>query len=55
MPEPMHLTIVLRKDVPDRETGQAIFNLVKEKLADRPDIKVDGSVTNCFGGENGVD
>lgn len=48
MPEPMNLVITLRKDVPDRETGETIFNLVKERLNDRPDIIVTGHVTNHF-------
>ena len=44
----MKLVITLRKDVPDRETGEEIFELVKEKLEDRPDIEVAGHVTNHF-------
>ncbi len=48
MEEPMKLTIVLRKDVPDRETGQAMFDLVVAFLADKPDVKVTGTVSNHF-------
>ncbi len=44
----MNLVITLRKDVPDREAGEAIYELVKQKLEDRPDIKVTGHVTNHF-------
>lgn len=48
MPEQMKLVITLRKDVPDRDSGEAIYNLVKERLADRPDVIVTGHVTNHF-------
>lgn len=44
----MQLVITLRKDVKDREAGEAIFELVRQKLEDRPDIKVTGHVTNHF-------
>ena len=44
----MYLVITLRKEVPDREAGRVIFDLVKERLADRPDIKVIGLVNNHF-------
>lgn len=48
MKDKMYLTITLRKEVPDRETGRAIFDLVKERMEDRPDVKVNGHVTNHF-------
>ncbi len=48
MADEMHLVITLRKEVPDRDTGKAIYDLVKERLADRPDITVTGHVTNHF-------
>jgi len=48
MADKMYLVITLRKEVPDRETGRAILDLVKTKLADRPDIKIAGSVNNHF-------
>ncbi len=44
----MQLVITLRKEVPDREAGEAIYELVKQKLEDRPDIEVTGHVTNHF-------
>lgn len=44
----MQLIITLRKDVADRDEGEAIFELVKTKLEDRPDIRVTGHVTNHF-------
>lgn len=44
----MFLVITLRKEVEDREAGKAIYDLVKQKLEDRPDIIVAGHVTNHF-------
>ncbi len=44
----MQLVITLRKDVEDRDEGEAVFELVKTRLADRPDVKVTGHVTNHF-------
>lgn len=49
MPEDkMYLVITLRKEVPDREAGRMIYDLVKERLADRPDVIVTGMVNNHF-------
>jgi len=48
MADKMHLVVTLRKEVPDRETGRAIYDLVKQKMADRPDITLTGHVTNHF-------
>lgn len=44
----MQLVITLRKDVEDRDAGKAIFELVKQRFEDKPDIKVTGHVTNHF-------
>ena len=44
----MELTITLRKEVADRDEGSAVFELVKQKLADRPEITVTGHITNHF-------
>jgi len=44
----MNLVITLRKEVADRDEGEAIFNMVKERLSDRPDVEVSGHVTNHF-------
>lgn len=44
----MELVITLRKKVADRDEGEMIFELVKLKLVDRPDIKVNGHITNHF-------
>lgn len=48
MPADMYLVITLRRMVEDREQGEELFDLVKQKLADRPDITVTGHVTNHF-------
>ena len=49
MPEDqMYLVITLRKEVPDRDTGRAIFDLVQQRMIDRPDIIVTGHITNHF-------
>lgn len=47
----MQLVITLRKEVEDRDEGEEIFELVKERFADRPDVKVLGHVTNHFAQE----
>lgn len=44
----MQLVITLRKDVADQAEGEQTFELVRQKLEDRPDIKVTGHVTNHF-------
>lgn len=46
--EKMFLVITLRKEVPDREAGIVIYDLVKSRLADRPDVEVSGHLTNHF-------
>lgn len=48
MPDQMKLIITLRKDVPDRDTAHNIYELVKQRMADRPDVTVTGHVTNHF-------
>ena len=44
----MELIITLRKEVADREEGEAIYEFVKQKLQEKPDIKVTGMVNNHF-------
>ncbi len=44
----MYLIITLRKEVPDRETGRTIYDLVKERMSDRPDVEIKGHVSNHF-------
>lgn len=44
----MELVIILRKKVSGQTEGQQIYELVKQKLEDRPDITITGHVTNHF-------
>lgn len=53
MPDKMHLVITLRKEVPDRDTGHQIYELVKEKLSDHPDVVITGLVSNHFDLDDG--
>ncbi len=48
MADTMYVIITLRREVPDRETGRAIFDLVKERLTDRPEVVITGHITNHF-------
>jgi len=48
MADVMYLIITLRKEVPDRDAGRQIFDLVRERLADRPDVEISGHVSNHF-------
>lgn len=45
------LTITLRKAVPNREAGRELFDLVKNRLSDRPEVTITGHVTNHYGME----
>lgn len=44
----MKLTIVLRKDVPNEQTAQQLFDIVKTKLEDNPDIEISGTVNQTL-------
>lgn len=48
MADKMFIIITLRKEVPDRDAGRVIYDLVKQKMADRPDVEMTGHVTNHF-------
>lgn len=48
MADKMYLVVTLRKEVADRDEGNTIYELVKSRLADRPDVEVKGHVTNHF-------
>lgn len=48
MADKMYLTITLRKEVADRDEGHTIYELVKQRLSDRPDVETHGHVTNHF-------
>ena len=42
----MDLYITLRKEVEDTAEADQLFDIVKQKLADRPEIEIAGQVTN---------
>lgn len=48
MADKMFLIVTLRKEVPDRETGKAIYDTVKERMADKPEVQINGHVSNHF-------
>lgn len=48
MADKMYLVITLRKEVPDRDAARVIYDLVKERMADRPDVIVTGLASNHF-------
>jgi len=48
MADKMYLVVTARKEVPDRDAGRKIYDLIKQKLAERPDITLTGHVTNHF-------
>jgi len=48
MADQMHIIITLRKKVPDRDTARVIYDLVKDRMADRPDVEVNGHCSNHF-------
>ena len=48
MADKMYLVITLRKEVPDRDAARVIYELVKERMADRPDVIVSGLASNHF-------
>ena len=48
MADKMYLVITLRKEVPDRNAAHTIYELVKERLDDRPDVIITGLVSNHF-------
>jgi len=40
----MRLTIYLHKEVPDRDTGLALIEQVKQKLSDHPEVEIQASL-----------
>lgn len=48
MADKMYLIVTLRKEVPDRNTGRQIYDLIKQRMTDRPDVELTGHVTNHF-------
>ena len=48
MTDKMYVVIVVRKEVPDRDAGRAVYDTIKQRLADRPDVQITGQITNHF-------
>lgn len=48
MADTMQIVITLRKEVPDQAAARVIYDLVKEKMADRPDVILSGHCSNHF-------
>ncbi|MBA7692530.1 hypothetical protein ES703_101097 [subsurface metagenome] len=44
----MYLIITIRKPVADAAEGEQLYNLVKQRLADRPDVALAAHVANHF-------
>lgn len=44
----MQLVITVRKEVPDAEAGETIYDLVKDILKDKPNLVITGHITNHF-------
>lgn len=44
----MDLVITLRKEVANRDQGELIYQLVKQRLEDHPEVKITGHITNHF-------
>lgn len=42
----MHVTIVIRKEVADEATALQVYETIKNKVADSPDVEVTGSMTS---------
>jgi len=43
-----YVVITVKKEVPDRDTARTIYDLVKQRLEDRPDVEVSGHFSNHF-------
>ena len=48
MADKMFVVITLRKEVPDRVRAREIYDMVKQKLADHPEIEISGIASNHF-------
>lgn len=46
MADKMYVIITLRKEIPDRNTGRLICDLVKNRLSDRPDVILTAHITD---------
>ena len=52
MADTMQVVIILRKEVADQAAARAVYDLVKQKMADRPDVQLTGHCSNHFDLDN---
>jgi len=48
MPDKMYLVITIRKEVATSEEGTSLFQNVKDRFADKPELAISGHITNHF-------
>ena len=48
MADKMFVIITARKEVPDRDAARQIYETVKTRMVDRPDIEITGHASNHF-------
>ena len=52
MADKAYVVITARKEVPDRDQARVIYDLIKERLLDRPDVELTGHFSNHFDLDN---
>ena len=48
MADVMQVIITLRKEIPNQDAGRTIYDIVKQRLEDRPDVTITGIISNHF-------
>lgn len=48
MADEMRLVITLSKNVPNKETAVQIYDLIKEKLSDHPEISIRAQISDVI-------
>lgn len=48
MADKSYIVVVLRKEVADKQEAETLYEAVKTRLTDRPDINVKATYTNHF-------
>lgn len=43
-----YVVITIRKEVPTREAARTIYDMVKQKLEDHPEVQINGLFSNHF-------
>lgn len=47
-------TVTIRKEVPDYETAEELYEIVKQRLADKPGLRYSATYSNHFGEQEGI-